>query len=134
MIKILILAVLSFLLLSGCTTQSTYTQSSHSEHSTLSRKNDSNSSSYNGYNSRPSYSSHDQQYQCSNIADSQAQALFNQGHAYLDRDGDGKPCEWKDKYLESQINQSTSSGTNCHSVRGYTRKNGTYVRGHTRCR
>lgn len=29
---------------------------------------------------------------------------------------------------------SPVSGGNCHSVRGYYRKNGTYVRGHTRCR
>lgn len=29
---------------------------------------------------------------------------------------------------------TTTRGSNCHTVRGYYRKNGTYVRGHTRCR
>ncbi|EIJ35444.1 hypothetical protein [Thiothrix nivea] len=30
--------------------------------------------------------------------------------------------------------RSISSGGSCHSVRSYTRKDGTYVRGYTRCR
>ena len=150
MIKILKLAVLSFLL-GGCTTQSSYIQPNHSgrpsssmgnnnNHPKSPIENDNNTNSYSGYKPTQENSPQGQQYLCSNISDNLAQVLFNQGHTYLDRDRDGKPCEWKDKYLESQITQqinrqSTSrGGGSCHQVRGYYRKNGTYVRGHTRCR
>ncbi|MGG6242529.1 hypothetical protein ACQ4N7_28290 [Nodosilinea sp. AN01ver1] len=34
----------------------------------------------------------------------------------------------------SSYSGSSSSGSNCHYVSGYTRKNGTYVSGYTRCR
>jgi len=70
-------------------------------------------------------------YTCSNLSESQAYFLLKSGHSYLDRDGDGYPCEWGKK----KINSYTPIHKNrCHYVRGYYRKSGTYVRGHTRCR
>ena len=66
-------------------------------------------------------------YACSELSKATAFSLLRQGHTYLDRDGDGNPCEW-----DKQPTRSYSS--NCHWVSGYTRKNGTRVRGHRRCR
>jgi len=66
-------------------------------------------------------------YRCSDLSETEAYSLLHMGHTYLDRDGDGNPCEWGRK-----IKSSYSS--NCSYVRGYYRKNGTYVRGYTRCR
>lgn len=78
------------------------------------------------------------QYNCSEITKSFAYALLHQGHSYLDKDGDGNPCEWGKKSYQPQRAASTTyapkSSSNCHWVGGYTRKNGTYVRGHRRCR
>lgn len=71
-----------------------------------------------------------QRFLCSNLSNAQAIELYKQGHTYLDRDGDGKPCEQERKGVIQPIQQKS----NCHQVSGYTRKNGTYVRGYTRCR
>ena len=71
-------------------------------------------------------------YTCSNISKLEAYSLMRSGHSYLDRDGDGHPCEWGKKKISRS---STSvSRSNCHYVSGYYRKSGTYVRGHRRCR
>ena len=50
-------------------------------------------------------------------------------HANRDRDGDGIECEWDDRGATS-TSGSYSSGT--VRVRGYYRRDGTYVRSHTR--
>lgn len=68
------------------------------------------------------------QYSCADLTKSFAFALLSQGHSYLDKDGDGIPCEYAQKTYKPQ-----PSG-NCYWVSGYTRKNGTNVRGHMRCR
>ena len=69
-------------------------------------------------------------YTCANLSRSEAYAYLKAGHSYLDRDGDGHPCEWgKKKSLYKPTPKS-----NCHYVRGYYRKSGTYVSGHMRCR
>ena len=65
-------------------------------------------------------------YKCSDLSESTAYYLLAQGHDYLDRDGDGHPCEWN--------NTPASTRSNCHWVSGYTRSNGTYVHGYRRCR
>lgn len=75
-------------------------------------------------------------FKCSEIPRSTAQALLSMGHGYLDRDNDGDACEphnfpGQKPYTPSA---SSSSGSNCHWVSGYTRKNGSRVRGHSRCR
>lgn len=75
-------------------------------------------------------------YKCSNISKAQALLLFAQGHTYLDRDHDGKPCEANDilnEYTIAPITPSTpnTAGSKCY-VSGYFRKNGTYVKGYTR--
>jgi hypothetical protein len=68
-------------------------------------------------------------YTCSDITKSFAYALLSSGHSYLDKDGDGNPCEWgKTTYTPS------SSSSSCHWVSGYRRKSGTYVKGYRRCR
>jgi hypothetical protein len=58
----------------------------------------------------------------------------------LDRDGDGFACEYDPrqeyrapKQYHAPKQPTTVRGSNCHTVRGYYRKDGTYVRGHTRC-
>ena len=68
------------------------------------------------------------QYKCADLTKSFASSLLSQGHSYLDKDGDGIPCEYAKKRYVPQL-----SG-NCHWVSGYTRKNGTYVKGYKRCR
>lgn len=67
-------------------------------------------------------------YRCADITKAFAYSLLANGHSYLDKDGDGSPCEYSKSY------SSTNAKSNCHWVNGYTRKNGTYVRGHRRCR
>lgn len=70
----------------------------------------------------------------------------------LDRDGDGFACEWGATVrgmaatrarpvaaVQPAVRTRASTayrptGGRCHYVSGYTRRNGTYVRGHTRCR
>lgn len=68
-------------------------------------------------------------YHCSDLTSAQAQALLAQGHNYLDLDGDGEACE-----PDARRDYATRSSGNCHWVKGYTRKDGTKVRGHQRCR
>lgn len=73
-------------------------------------------------------------YKCSSISKALALSLYAQGHTYLDRDHDGKPCEAND-ILNENINIPTTSpnpsGKKCY-VSGYYRKNGTYVKGYSR--
>lgn len=73
-------------------------------------------------------------YICSELSASEASSLYNQGHTYLDRDNDGKPCE--PTYFSRYVRPSSASSTKsrCSYVGGYYRKSGTYVRGHMRCR
>ncbi|MEO1656344.1 MAG: excalibur calcium-binding domain-containing protein [Pseudomonadota bacterium] len=54
----------------------------------------------------------------------------------LDRDGDGFACEFDPtSYRTTRTYQTPyKSNSNCHWVDGYRRKDGTYVRGHQRCR
>lgn len=70
-------------------------------------------------------------YTCSELSSKSAYSLLASGHSYLDRDGDGHPCEWGKTRAKKTY---SGGGKKCHTVRGYRRKNGTYVRGHTRCR
>ena len=70
-------------------------------------------------------------YTCSELTSKSAYSLLASGHSYLDRDGDGHPCEWGKTRTTKKY---SGGGKKCHTVRGYRRKNGTYVRGHTRCR
>jgi len=73
-------------------------------------------------------------YRCSDISHQTAVLLYLQGHTYLDRDHDGKPCEQTDINTERVTyppsNPSPSSGM-CW-VNGYTKKNGTHVSGYYR--
>ena len=55
----------------------------------------------------------------------------------LDADGDGFACEFDPSTYVARRAASTfqpTSGSNCHWVSGYTRRDGTRVRGHQRCR
>jgi len=73
-------------------------------------------------------------YRCSDISKDFALALFAQGHTYLDRDHDGKPCEANDILNEKAAIPTITpgpSGKQCY-VSGYYRKNGTYVKGYYR--
>lgn len=77
-------------------------------------------------------------YKCSNISHALALQLFLQGHTYLDRDHDGKPCEATDIAVETittpvitPVVPTTPSTGQCW-VNGYYRKNGTYVNGYWR--
>ncbi|MEM6326366.1 MAG: hypothetical protein AAF791_04540 [Bacteroidota bacterium] len=74
---------------------------------------------------------------CASFAtQSQAQAAFVAGQSQLDGDGDGRACE----HLRTApvrtrtASPSASRSSKCHWVRGYTRRDGTRVRGHRRCR
>jgi hypothetical protein len=76
---------------------------------------------------------------CASIGKAEAYQLLISGHTYLDRDGDGHPCEWSASSYYSTPSISapsinTPSSGNCHYVGGYTRKNGTHVSGYMRCR
>jgi hypothetical protein len=92
-------------------------------------------------------------YRCSTLTSAQASALYLQGHTYLDRDHDGKPCEANDFTVENATysvpptsaaitpapspttstsgSTSTSSGSQCY-VNGYYLSDGTYVQGYYR--
>lgn len=73
-------------------------------------------------------------YTCSTISHQTAILLYLQGHNYLDRDHDGKPCETTDISLEKPVYTpppSTPSTGKCW-VNGYRRSNGTYVNGYYR--
>jgi hypothetical protein len=78
-------------------------------------------------------------YKCSAISHETAVLLFLQGHTYLDRDHDGKPCEATDLTVENILyppvytppSTSTPTTHKCW-VNGYTRKNGTHVSGYWR--
>lgn len=74
-------------------------------------------------------------YRCSTISHVLAVQLYQQGHTYLDRDHDGKPCESTDIAAETPIYVPPvvvppTSGM-CW-VNGYRRANGTYVSGYWR--
>ena len=77
-------------------------------------------------------------YKCSNISHALALQLFLQGHTYLDRDHDGKPCEATDISAETTLSPTippivpTTPSTGQCWVNGYYRKNGTYVNGYWR--
>ncbi len=83
-----------------------------------------------GQNSSSSVADH---YTCSELSESEAYLLLLGGHTYLDKDGDGDPCEWGKKSYTSKKSYTPSSRSG-HWVKGYRRKNGTYVRGHYRRR
>jgi hypothetical protein len=76
-------------------------------------------------------------YKCSAITHGLAVLLYMQGHTYLDRDHDGKPCEATDINLETPVyvppttTPSSPSSGMCW-VNGYTRTNGTHVSGYWR--
>lgn len=74
-------------------------------------------------------------YRCASLSKDQALILYAQGHTYLDRDHDGKPCESNDVLNELSspyvAPPSTGSSGKCY-VNGYYRKSGTYVRGYYR--
>lgn len=77
-------------------------------------------------------------FKCSAMTHDTAVLLFLQGHTYLDRDHDGKPCEATDIAIETQTIPTTPpavplppSTGQCY-VNGYYRQNGTYVRGYWR--
>lgn len=80
-------------------------------------------------------------YTCLGLSKYEAYSLMIAGHTYLDRDGDGHPCEWGQVKPSSSSSSSfslsspdRSKSSNCYIVREYRRKNGTYVSAHTRCR
>jgi len=77
-------------------------------------------------------------FKCSDITHIAAVQLFLQGHTYLDRDHDGKPCEATDISVEAistpiitPVTPTAPSIGQCW-VNGYYRKNGTYVKGYWR--
>jgi hypothetical protein len=75
-------------------------------------------------------------YNCSSMSHATAVFMYSQGHTYLDRDHDGKPCEATDiqyetTYMAPYSPSAPSTGGTCY-VSGYTRKNGTHVSGYTR--
>jgi hypothetical protein len=73
-------------------------------------------------------------YKCSAISHEMAVLLYMQGHIYLDRDHDGKPCAATDINLETPIYvpPTTTPSSGMCWVNGYTRKNGTHVNGYWR--
>jgi len=77
---------------------------------------------------------HSRLFRCDDISKSRAYSLLLQGHFYLDRDGDGHPCEWEKTTYRRSYAPSYTPSSNCHWVKGYRRKDGTYVSGHRRCR
>ena len=73
-------------------------------------------------------------YRCSNISKQTALLLYSQGHTYLDRDHDGRPCEANDianEIASPYVAPPPPSSGQCY-VNGYYRKNGTYVKGYYR--
>jgi hypothetical protein len=73
-------------------------------------------------------------FKCSAISHELAVLLYMQGHTYLDRDHDGKPCETTDINVEKTIYvpPTTTPSTGMCWVNGYTRSNGTHVNGYWR--
>jgi Domain of unknown function (DUF4214)/PKD domain len=75
------------------------------------------------------------QYKCATLSQSQAMLLYLQGHKYLDRDRDGRPCEANDITVErtTVVPPTTTppSSGRCW-VNGYRRSNGTWVNGYWR--
>ena len=73
-------------------------------------------------------------FKCSAISHELAVLLYLQGHTYLDRDHDGKPCEVTDINAEKTIYvpPTTTPSTGMCWVNGYTRSNGTHVKGYWR--
>lgn len=75
------------------------------------------------------------QYKCSTVSQAQAMLLYLQGHKYLDRDRDGRPCEANDITIErtTYVPPPTTppSSGKCW-VNGYRRSNGTWVNGYWR--
>lgn len=74
-------------------------------------------------------------YRCASLSASNAAYLYSIGHTYLDRDHDGHPCEAND-LLNEIANPyvapvAPSNAGQCY-VRGYRRRNGTYVSGYWR--
>ena len=91
------------------------------------------------------------QVDCASLTVSAAMTLYQHGHQYLDTDGDGIPCneEGVKTYQATEhspshkVQQSIKTYTSpassvrkltCHWVNGYRRKDGSYVKGHERCR
>jgi hypothetical protein len=93
-------------------------------------------------------------YRCSSLTSAEAHALYLQGHVYLDRDHDGRPCETNDFTIENTIysvpttstttttsvstsmpgtsgSTPTSTSGQCY-VNGYYRSDGIYVEGYYR--
>lgn len=70
-------------------------------------------------------------YKCSTISHEFAVLLYLQGHTYLDRDHDGKPCEATDITVEKSTYVPPSNAGMCW-VNGYYRRSGTYVSGYWR--
>ena len=74
-------------------------------------------------------------YKCATLTQAQAMLLYLQGHNYLDRDRDGRPCESNDINVERATytppSTSPPSGRQCW-VNGYRRSNGTWVNGYWR--
>lgn len=73
-------------------------------------------------------------YRCATLTKERAALLYTQGHTYLDRDHDGRPCEANDIANETAspyVAPTTPSGGMCW-VNGYYRKSGTYVKGYYR--
>lgn len=70
-------------------------------------------------------------YTCSDLSEGEAYVFMLSGHSYLDRDGDGHPCEWgKGLYVQRA---APAARQNCHWVKGHYRS-GRYVKGYRRCR
>ena len=75
------------------------------------------------------------QYKCANLSQAQSMLLYLQGHNYLDRDRDGRPCEANDISVERAVyvppSTTPPSSGRCW-VNGYRRSNGTWVNGYYR--
>jgi len=72
-------------------------------------------------------------YSCFKISLQQARALYAQGHTYLDRDGDGRPCEWPDKAKELEDESASKPASKCTTSKAYTKADGTKVPARTQC-
>ncbi|MES2899497.1 MAG: DUF4214 domain-containing protein [Pseudomonadota bacterium] len=74
-------------------------------------------------------------YKCASLTSAMAFQLYLQGHTYLDRDNDGKPCEASDITRETAtvvVTPPPVVGPRMCWVNGYRRSNGTYVSGYYR--
>lgn len=72
-------------------------------------------------------------YTCAELSQKLAYEYLYQGHSYLDRDGDGHPCEWgKNSRSKKTYSKTVFRSSNCHWVKSHTR-NGKKVRGYRRC-